>query len=209
MWLSRSLKTLAKDASAPSFARGLALFGLAEVALARQNAAAAIKAWERLAADAKLLRFHRDTALRRIAETERLRQGLPARDPASCCVQLPVLPAPGKVFYVASTGSDTADGSKRKPFRTLERARDAVRSLKQSRSGRLPNGGVRIVIGGGEYPWERTLRLTSEDFRHRCGTHRLSGGIGPDGRLSRWSANLHMEVNLRREASRQTQPGNS
>lgn len=117
----QGFETLAKDASAPSFARGLALFGLAEVSLARQDAAAAIAAWKRLAADSKLLRFHRDTALRRIAETGRLRKGLPARDPASYRVQLPVLPAPGEVFYVAPTGSDTADGSKRRPFRTLER----------------------------------------------------------------------------------------
>jgi hypothetical protein len=160
---AQGFEKLAKDASTPSFARGLALFGLAEVELARHNTTAAIAAWKRLTADSKLLRFHRDTALRRIAETERLRKGLPARDPADYRVQLPVPRAPGKVFYVAPTGSDTADGSKTKPFRTLERARDAVRFLKQSRSGTLPKGGVRIVIGGGEYPLEKTLRLTSED----------------------------------------------
>ena len=159
----QGFETLAQDASAPSFARGLALFGLAETALARQDAAAAIVAWERLVADAKLLRFHRDTALRRIAEAERLQKGLPARDPATYRVQLPVLPAPGEVFHVAPTGSDTADGSQTRPFRTLERARDAVRSLKQSRAGKLPKGGVRIMISGGEYPWKQTLKLTSED----------------------------------------------
>ena len=160
---AQGFETLSQDESAPSFAHGLALFGLAETALARQDAAAAIAAWERLAADAKLLRFHRDTALRRITETERLRKGLPARDPAAYRVQLPVLPAPGEVFYVAPTGSDIADGSQTRPFRTLERARDAVRSLKQSRGGNLPGGGVRIMISGGEYPWEQTLKLTSED----------------------------------------------
>ena len=160
---AREFEMLAKDASVPSFARGLALFGLAEVALAQQDPKAAIAAWERLAADAKLLRFHRDTALRRIAETERLQKGLPARDPASYRVELPVLPVPGEVFYVAPAGNDTADGSQTKPFRTLERARDAVRSLKQSRGGNLPGGGVKIMISGGEYPWEKTLKLTSED----------------------------------------------
>ncbi len=160
---TQRFKTLSQDTSVPSFARGLALFGLAEVSLARQDTTEAIVVWKRLAADARLLRFHRDTALRRIEEAERLQKGLPARDPASYRVQLPELPMPGKVFYVAPNGSDTADGSQRKPFRTLERARDAVRSLKQSRAGELPRGGVRIVIGGGEYPWEQTLRLTSED----------------------------------------------
>ena len=154
---------LSQDMSAPSFARGLALFGLAEVELARQDTTAATAAWKRLAADTSLLRFHRDTALRRVTEMKRVQKGLPARDPASYRVQLPELPMSGKMIYVAPTGSDTSDGSKRKPFRTLEKARDTVRSLKQSRSGKLPRGGVRIIISGGEYPWEQTLRLTSED----------------------------------------------
>lgn len=129
---------LSQDLSAPSFVRGLALFGLAEVALARQDATAAIAAWRRLATDTSLLRFHRDSALRRIKETKRIQKGLPARDPTYYRVQLPEQPVPGKVFYVAPTGSDTSDGSQRKPFLTLEKARDAVRSLKQSHSGILP-----------------------------------------------------------------------
>jgi hypothetical protein len=156
-------ETLAQDASAPSFARGLALFGLAEVSLARQDPNAAIAAWERLAADATLLRFHRDTALRRIAETSHLQKGLAARDPAAYRVQLPVPPEPGKVFYIAPASGDVADGSKSKPFPTLEKARDGVRSLKQSLAGKLPAGGVRIIIGGGDYSWDKTLGLTSED----------------------------------------------
>ena len=133
---AQGFETLLRDASAPSFARGLALFGLGEVALAGQDATAAIAAWERLAADAELLRFHRDTALRRIAEANRLQKGLAARDPASYRVQLPVLPAPGEVFYVAPTGSDTADGSRRKPFCTLERARDAIALRGTAQRGR-------------------------------------------------------------------------
>lgn len=160
---AQGFESVAKDASAPSFVRGLALFGLAEVSLARADAARAIAIWERLAAEATLLRFHRETARRRIKEANRVGQGLPARDPAAYRVQLPMMPEPGKVYYVAPNGSDDADGSKSRPFRTLERARDAVRSLKQSRGGELPQGGVRIVIGGGEYPWQRTFELTAED----------------------------------------------
>ena len=160
---AQQFEKISRDESASSLARGLALFGLAEVALAQQDFNSAITDWERLADDAKLLRFHRDTALRRIAEAKRLRKGLPARDPASYRVQLPVLPSPGKVFYVAPTGSDTADGSQEKPFSTLEKARDSVRLLKRSRSGELPKGGVKIVVGGGDYVWKQTLTLTSED----------------------------------------------
>jgi hypothetical protein len=160
---AQGFEKLSRDASAPSFARGLAMFGLAEVARARQDTTAAIATWKRLAGDEGLLRFHRDTALRRIAQAEHLKKGLPARDPASYRVQLPELPAPGKVFYVAPNGSDTADGSKSRPFRTLERARDAVRSLKKSLGGKLPKGGVKIMIDDGQYRWERTLNLASED----------------------------------------------
>jgi hypothetical protein len=35
--------------------------------------------------------------------------------------------------------------------------------LKQSHSGELPKGGVKIVISGGDYPWDQTLKFTSED----------------------------------------------
>jgi hypothetical protein len=160
---AQEFEKIYRDESASSLARGLALLGLAEVALTQHDFNAAIAAWKRLAVDEKLLRFHRDIALRRITEAERLQKGLPARDPASYRVQLPVLPSLGKVFYVAPTGGDTADGSQQKPFRTLEKARDSVRLLKQSLSGELPKGGVKIVIGGGDYVWKQTLTLTSGD----------------------------------------------
>ena len=45
---------------------------------------------------------------------------------------------PGKVFYVATNGSDENPGTKGKPFATLERARDAIRELKKA--GKLPKG---------------------------------------------------------------------
>ncbi len=158
----RGFETVARDASVAPFARGLALFGLAEVALAKQDTAGALAAWERLEADATLLRFHRDIAKRRISETRRIARGLSARDPKTYREPLPLLPEPGKVFYVTPTGDDAADGSRQKPFRSIERAREAVRQLKKS-SGGLPRGGVKIAIGAGEYVWGRTLQLTAED----------------------------------------------
>lgn len=154
---------VARDTSVAPFARGLALLGLADVNLAKRDTAEAIAVWERLEADAALLRFHRDIAKRRIAETRRIAQGLPARDPKAYREPLPLLPEPGKVFYVAPTGDDTADGSRQKPFRSIEKARDAIRQLKKSSGGGLPRGGVKIVIGAGEYACEHTLHLTSED----------------------------------------------
>lgn len=146
---ARWFEAVVQNTSAQPFIRGLSMFGLAQVALARQDTGAAIAAWERLARDSTLLRFHRDAAGRRISETERLRQGLAGRDPAVYRAHLPVLPEPAVVFHVAPDGNDTADGSQARPFRTFERARDAVREVRKSHGGVPPKGGVRIMIGGG------------------------------------------------------------
>ena len=159
----KEFETITQSPSTPPFVRGLAMLGIAEVALARHDFPAANAAWERLAADAAMPQLCRDNARRRITEAARLQQGLPRRDPTAYQVQLPVLPAPAAVLYVAPAGNDAADGSEGKPFRTLEKARDAVQALKKSRGGTLSNGGVKIVIAGGSYPVERALALTSED----------------------------------------------
>ncbi len=147
----------------PALFRGLALLGTAEVALARQDLAAARATWERVAADAGLPGLHRDTARRRMEEAQRLRQGLPGRDPSAYRVQLPALPEPAVVLHVAPAETERADGSEAQPFGSLEKARDAVRAWKKTHGGTLPKGGVRIVIGAGAYRVERTIRLTSED----------------------------------------------
>jgi len=160
---SRKFEAVARSTSVPPFARSLAMLGLAEVALARGDSTGAVASWQRMVADATLPQTHRDVAQRRIAGAERLGKGLPASDPAACRAKLPALPEPAVVFHVAPAGDDAADGSEAKPFRTLERARDAVRTLKASRGGTLPKGGVRISIGGGAYPWDQTLALTAED----------------------------------------------
>lgn len=160
---SKEFEKVSQDTSVPAFVRGMAILGLAEVSLARKDNAAAISIWQRLVADSSMPRFHIDTANRRISETKRLERGLPGRDPAAYRVQLPTLPEPAEMFYVAANGSDSVDGSKGRPFRTLKRARDAVRNFKESNGGMLPKGGVRILIGGGSYLTQETFTLTSRD----------------------------------------------
>jgi hypothetical protein len=160
---SKEFEKVSQDTSVPAFVRGMAILGLAEVALARKDNAAAISIWQHLIDDSSMPRFHIDTANRRILETERLEQGLSGRDPAAYRVQLPTLPEPAEMFYVAANGSDSADGSKYRPFRTLKRACDAVRNFKESNGGMLPKGGVRILIGGGSYLIQETFTLTSRD----------------------------------------------
>lgn len=72
-------------------------------------------------------------------------------------------------FFVSPSGNDQWSGTKAEPaddhsdgpFATLERARDAVRSLKKS--GGLPAGGVTIQLRQGTYRRSSTLLLTAED----------------------------------------------
>ncbi|MDD4016811.1 MAG: right-handed parallel beta-helix repeat-containing protein [Kiritimatiellae bacterium] len=65
------------------------------------------------------------------------------------------------VFFVSPGGADDNPGTLEKPFATLEKARDAVRSLK--RGGGLPEGGATVWLRGGEYARTEPLMLTPED----------------------------------------------
>jgi len=157
---AQGFDAVAKDASAPAFVRGLALLGLAQTATTRGDSTAATAAWQRLASDESVSPLYRDMAKRWLAETERRKQGLPGRDPTAYRVQLPSLPEPGVVFYVAPAGSDENDGSESKPFRSLAKARDAVRALKK---GSFPKGGAKVLIAGGDYAAGQPLTLSTED----------------------------------------------
>jgi len=63
-------------------------------------------------------------------------------------------------LYVASGGSDRNLGTLRRPFATLERARDEIRSLRQA--GRI-SGPVVVEIAGGLYELSRPLELMAQD----------------------------------------------
>jgi len=92
------------------------------------------------------------------AETPR---SFPARDPATSRIQLPKRPAPARVVYVAPSGADANPGTQERPFATLKRARDEIRSLKTR--GGLPKGGVTVYVRGGEYKVTETFQLGPED----------------------------------------------
>lgn len=74
-----------------------------------------------------------------------------------------------KVFYVAPLGDDSWSGTQASPnrnltdgpFATLERARDAIRELKQK--GATPIGAVTVLVRNGTYRFSRTLRMSSDD----------------------------------------------
>ena len=64
-------------------------------------------------------------------------------------------------LYVAPSGSDDNPGTEAKPFATLERARDAVRALRQSGTDTVQ--GVTVWLKPGVYPRTQTFELTAAD----------------------------------------------
>jgi hypothetical protein len=77
--------------------------------------------------------------------------------------------AEGLTLYVASGGNDAwsgrlfapNDARSDGPFATLQRARDAIRQLKQA--GPLPPGGVTVEVAGGVYELARPLEFVQQD----------------------------------------------
>ncbi|HPM79231.1 MAG TPA: right-handed parallel beta-helix repeat-containing protein [Candidatus Anammoximicrobium sp.] len=155
-----ALLAVAQDAAAPPHVRALALLGAARTA-STPDAAMAI--WQRLAEDAAAPLGYRDEARRRIAETRRAAQGLPAGDGAGHRAELPELPPPAAVLHVAPRGDDADGGTEAAPLATLAGARDAIRKLRAGRGGALPAGGVRVVVHGGTYHAADTFALGAED----------------------------------------------
>lgn len=96
-------------------------------------------------------------------------------------------------FHVAPDGSDEDPGTAEEPFRSLERARKVVRTLKD-REG-LPSGGITVWLHGGQYLRQGTFRLGRQDsgregapvvYRAAPGEHpRITGGpVVPASRVS-------------------------
>ena len=80
--------------------------------------------------------------------------------------------AAGVVFHVdAGTGDDKAEGTRERPFRSVVRARDAIRALKKA--GRFPADGVRVELSGVFENYRDSISLSAED-----------GGISPEGRVT-------------------------
>jgi len=63
-------------------------------------------------------------------------------------------------LYIATDGNNANPGTKEKPFRSLEGARDAIRKLKEEYA---KNGGFTVFLRGGVYYRESTFELSTED----------------------------------------------
>lgn len=64
-------------------------------------------------------------------------------------------------YYVSTQGSDMNDGSIEAPFKSLEKARDKVREIKEGIG--LPKGGIKVYLRGGEYNLQKSFELTALD----------------------------------------------
>jgi len=142
-------------------AKSIAAFREIEELLASGDIAGAKARCRRLAATSGIPLHHRWEAQERLREIERREAGKPMRQTAATRTRLSKRPTPGMRLYVAVDGSDASPGTRRRPFATLERARDAIRALKQHRG--LPDGGVVVTVAPGEYARRGTFVLTGED----------------------------------------------
>ena len=70
--------------------------------------------------------------------------------------------AKAELYVSAADGDDKNSGSFDKPFKTIEKARDEIKNIK-NKTG-LPNGGITVFIRGGNYEYPKTgLKFTDED----------------------------------------------
>jgi uncharacterized protein YjdB len=67
----------------------------------------------------------------------------------------------GAALYVSNAGSDTNAGTEEAPFATLEKARDAIRAMKNGPG--LPEGGVTVYLREGTYARSASFNLTADD----------------------------------------------
>ncbi|WP_372936175.1 right-handed parallel beta-helix repeat-containing protein [Mariniphaga sediminis] len=86
-----------------------------------------------------------------------------------------------KTVFVSTQGSDQGDGTREKPFLTLEKARDFIRE-KRVKNGPVPYS---ILVREGEYYFTRPLTLTEEDNGVTIAAYnnekvRFTGGLSID-----------------------------
>ncbi len=76
-----------------------------------------------------------------------------------CLAASPGWPVTAREYWVSPRGNDANAGIERKPFATLERARDVVRALRKTH----PQTAVRVTLRGGTYYLKHTLEFGPQD----------------------------------------------
>ena len=72
-----------------------------------------------------------------------------------------------KIYHVALDGSDSNPGTEAKPFRTIERARDVVRTVNENMAG-----DILVLLREGTYAVDRTVFDRKDPSRFRHGRRR-------------------------------------
>ncbi len=157
----KALRQLAEDDSALLHHRARAMLALGDLRRDRKEYTAARREYEKtrdfFVAKHEAFRVE---AMARLRDVETLVDGKPFRNERQRRIDRIDRAAPW--FYVAPNGDDAGPGTAAKPFRTLERARDAVRERRKKAP--LPEGGVAIVLKGGVYPrLKESFALAAED----------------------------------------------
>ena len=90
------------------------------------------------------------------------------------------------IYYVSPRGNDRNAGTETSPFKTIEKARDAVRRINKNMTGDIV-----VAVGGGEYPIDSTIVFNETDsgknghyvtYRAKAGeTPLLTGGVKVTG----------------------------
>ncbi|MEI6521346.1 MAG: right-handed parallel beta-helix repeat-containing protein, partial [bacterium] len=148
-------KVLASDASPQQ--KSCAQLRLAQSYQTEKSFEKAIIEYEKIKADKTYPDVHRYEADESIKEIKRVINGLPPRDPAATRTTIPAFKS-AKEYFVSVDGSDNNPGTKEKPFKTIEKARDAIRG-DLAIINAMPKGGFAITIMPGEYPIKDTFSL--------------------------------------------------
>lgn len=148
---------LAEDRAAPQVYRTIARLCLGRSHAEAKEYDQAVAAYNKILEDGEVPPHQQWEARERLAETERLRQGLPARDPSRSRLKLPESGPPAIQFYIAPDGSDQNPGTIESPFATFGKAQEVVAAIKKQ--GPLPKGGVAINLRQGTYTLNAGLNL--------------------------------------------------
>jgi hypothetical protein len=157
----KAYRQLAGDNTAMLHIRARAMLSLGDLRRDRKRYSAARREYEKTRDFfvAKHEEF-RAQARERLRDIETLADGQPFRSERQRRVERLNQATPW--FTVAPEGDDANPGTVARPFRTLERARDALRERRQREP--LPPGGVAIVLKSGVYPrLKESFALTADD----------------------------------------------
>ena len=153
---------LAAEQGVPETVRGLATLAIGHTYWRQGNYQAASSAYREAAARHDIPLHHRQEAEQLCNEMQRLAAGRPRRDGTEGRTPIPELPEPGLILHVAPRGNDDGPGTADAPLATLRGARDRIRRLRMQ-AGKLPLGGVAILVHDGVYPVRDTWELDARD----------------------------------------------